>query len=96
MTSPFITVPEAAEIARVDPKTIRRAVANGHLRAFKPVRKILIREADVTAWIEGREIIPQPAIPDPRPRGIGSARSNAKFNGVASGAELRAMMDDAA
>ena len=94
MTSPFITVPEAAELARVDPRTIRRAIADGRLRAFKPVRKILIREDDVVAWIEGREIIPQPALPDPKPREVGT-RASQSSGGMASVERLRAM-DDAA
>ena len=94
MSSPFITVPEAAEFARVDPKTIRRAITDGRLRAFKPVRKILIREDDVMNWIEGREIIPQPALPDPvKPREIGSRKQSS--GGMASVERLRAM-DDAA
>lgn len=94
MSSPFLTVPEAAEYARVDPKTVRRAITSGNLRAFKPVRKILIREVDVLAWIEGREIIPQPALPEPgRRRTVGGNRKPS--GGIASVEQLRAM-DDAA
>lgn len=60
MTSPYLTVQEVAAYARVDVKTIRRAISDGRLRAFKPVRKLLIREDDVPAWISSR-IAPESA-----------------------------------
>jgi len=51
--SGYLTVEEAAHLARCNPKTIRRAFTSGALRAFKPTSRVLLREEDVRAWIEG-------------------------------------------
>ncbi len=67
----YLTVPEAAELARCNPRTIRRAVEAGTLAAFRPARRILLREVDVVAWIESRPVrAPERARPAPvrRPR----------------------------
>lgn len=50
----YLTVEEAAELARCDHKTIRRAIHSERLRAFRPANRLLIREPDVRAWIESR------------------------------------------
>ena len=54
MTSPYLMVREVAELARCEHKTVRRAIADGRLRAFQPGHRLLIREDDARAWIEGR------------------------------------------
>lgn len=41
-------------MARCEHKSVRRAIAAGRLRVFQPTNKLLIREDDAYAWIEGR------------------------------------------
>ena len=50
----YLTVPEAADLARCEHKAVRRAIASGLLVAFRPARKLLVRELDARAWIESR------------------------------------------
>lgn len=50
----YLTVEEAARLARCHPKTIRRAFQAESLRAFRPARRVLLREDDVRAWVEAR------------------------------------------
>jgi excisionase family DNA binding protein len=50
----YLTVREVAMMARCEHKSVRRAIAAGRLRAFQPANKLLIREDDAHAWIEGR------------------------------------------
>jgi excisionase family DNA binding protein len=52
----YLTVREVATIARCEHKSVRRAIAAGRLRAFQPTNKLLIREDDACAWIEGRPV----------------------------------------
>lgn len=52
-SSPWITKEEAAARARVSPKTIQRAWADGSLR--KGPRLPLTRREWVDEWIEGRQ-----------------------------------------
>jgi excisionase family DNA binding protein len=49
----YLTVREVAELARCEHKSVRRAIAAGRLRAFQPTNRLLIREDDAYAWIEG-------------------------------------------
>lgn len=51
---PYKTISEAAELARCDQKTLRRAVTSGDLRAFRPAGRLLFLEADVREWVESR------------------------------------------
>lgn len=53
-TPAYLTVREVAALARCEHKAVRRAIAAGHLIAFQPAKKLLIREDDARAWIEGR------------------------------------------
>lgn len=62
-TAPYLTVDEAAGLARVSTKTIRRAFTSGALRAFRPAHRVLLREDDVRAWVES-----QAAATESRPR----------------------------
>ncbi len=59
--SGYLTVEEAARLARCNPKTIRRAFTSGALRAFKPTTRVLLREEDVRAWIEGHTAAVEPS-----------------------------------
>jgi excisionase family DNA binding protein len=67
MTSPYLTVREVAELARCEHKAVRRAIAGGRLRAFQPANRLLIRDEDARAWIEGHLAV-EPAEPPKRRR----------------------------
>jgi excisionase family DNA binding protein len=54
----YLTVREVAAMARCEHKSVRRAIVAGRLRAFQPTNKLLIREDDAYAWIEGRPVSP--------------------------------------
>jgi excisionase family DNA binding protein len=64
----YLTVSEAAELARCHPKTIRRAYEAGRLRAFRPAHRVLVTEADICAWIEGQAARHEQAIRRTAPR----------------------------
>jgi hypothetical protein len=59
-----------AELARCEHRSVRRAI-NGRLRAFRPTRKILVRENDARTGMESRRAVgfaaqhqrPRPAPP---------------------------------
>ena len=40
-------------------KTVRRAIDDGRLRAFKPCGRLLIAPADVRAWLEASQVEPR-------------------------------------
>ena len=78
-TAPYLTVEEAARLARCNPKTIRRAFTSGSLRAFRPAHRVLLREDDVRAWVEGQAAAvpverPHPGRSRPRRAAPGSVR----------------------
>ncbi|HEY2406835.1 MAG TPA: helix-turn-helix domain-containing protein [Polyangiaceae bacterium] len=54
----YLQLPEAAQIARAPLKSIRRWIADGRLAHFRPGRRVLVREDDLLAYIEGK---PQPS-----------------------------------
>ena len=54
----YLTVDEAAALARCHPRTIRRAVHSGRLRAFRPAGRMLLADPDVRAWIEAHTAAP--------------------------------------
>lgn len=58
VTPRYLLVPEAAEYARTPVKSIRHWIADGRLQHYRPARRVLIREDDLLAFIEGR---PQPS-----------------------------------
>jgi excisionase family DNA binding protein len=62
----YLTVQEVAAIARCEHKAVRRAIANGQLTAFRPAKRLLIREDDAQGWIEGRRAFKPNAGPKPR------------------------------
>ena len=62
----YLTVQEAALLARCNPATIRRRVKAGQLSAIRPDgRRLLLLEQDVRAWVEHHRVPPdqQPARP---------------------------------
>lgn len=63
----YLTVREVATMARCEHKSVRRAIAAGKLRAFQPANKLLIREDDAHAWIEGRPVSMTGSAPILRP-----------------------------
>lgn len=63
----YLTVREVATLARCEHKSVRRAIAAGRLRAFQPTNKLLIREDDACAWIEGRPVSLTGSAPNLRP-----------------------------
>jgi excisionase family DNA binding protein len=84
----YLTVHEAAALARCEHKSVRRAIAAGRLRAFRPINKLLIRDDDARAWIEGRPTTttaPRPELAPPAP----SRRRHGPSQELASVAELR-------
>lgn len=56
----YLTVREVAAMARCEHKSVRRAISQGRLPAFRPANKLLIREDDAEAWIEGRPAAASP------------------------------------
>jgi excisionase family DNA binding protein len=51
----YLTLKEAADLARTQPETVRYWIWQGKLQGFKPGRLVLVREADLHALIEGSE-----------------------------------------
>ena len=67
MSAPgYLTIEEVAELARCEHRSVRRAINAGRLRAFRPTRKILVREDDARSWIESRRAVGIAAQPERR------------------------------
>ena len=49
---PYVTIAEAAELLRVDPKTVRSRIKSGDLEAHRHGRRILISLAAIMRLIE--------------------------------------------
>jgi excisionase family DNA binding protein len=86
VTSPYLTVREVAELARCEHKAVRRAITDGRLRAFQPANRLLIREDDALAWIEGSPTVVPADRPPQRRRTSRSSRAV-----VGSVADLKAI-----
>lgn len=56
MTEPALKIAEAAELANVSTKTIRRAINAGELRAYRIGRAIRVWRKDVDAWLEDDDV----------------------------------------
>ena len=52
VASPYLTVSDAAALARCSSKTIRRAIHAGHLTRIGATTRVLLAESDVRAWVE--------------------------------------------
>ena len=50
-----LTLPEAAALLRVSPRTIRRAVAARHLRCVRIGRRLLFDASDVSRFVAARK-----------------------------------------
>jgi excisionase family DNA binding protein len=50
----YLTVEEVAELARCHHNTVRRAIDRRRIVTFRPAGRILVRETDARAWIEGQ------------------------------------------
>jgi excisionase family DNA binding protein len=84
--SPALTVADAAALAGVSVKTIRRAIDRGALRAVRPAgcRRIVVLEPDVIAWRDAPVV--------PRTRAVDhSSRASRRAPERGSLAALRAM-----
>jgi excisionase family DNA binding protein len=49
----FVTIPETAARLKVSPKTVRRWIEHGTLKAHRFGKQIRIAESDLAAFIEG-------------------------------------------
>jgi len=52
MSEQMMGVADVASQLGLSIKTVRRAIEDGRLRAFKPCGRLLIAPADVRAWLE--------------------------------------------
>jgi excisionase family DNA binding protein len=68
LPSPLLTIREVAAYTRVSEKTIRRAIGDGRLRAFKLPGGLRFRVEDVDAWLESYAVQPDPPQQDGRRR----------------------------
>ena len=57
--SSYLTVNEAAEIVRCTHVTIRRAIRDGHLAAHGATNRMLLKEADLHAWVQSCPAVPR-------------------------------------
>jgi len=64
----YMTVEEVAQLARCEHRSVRRAIRSGRLQAFRPARRILVREDDARGWIESSPAHAQDAQPPRRQR----------------------------
>lgn len=74
----YLSVQQAAELANLSDKTIRRAIAAGDLEAFRVGRAIRLRTPDVQAWVEADPVRPSlvPGLErQPRPRRLPTTAS---------------------
>ncbi len=81
----YMTVEEVARLARCEHRSVRRAIRAGRLQAFRPARRILVREDDARAWIESRPALAQEEQPQRR------QRSRQVMHGPGSVARLKAI-----
>jgi excisionase family DNA binding protein len=84
----YLTVREVAAMARCEHKSVRRAIAAGRLHAFQPTNRLLIREDDARAWIEGRPVATT-IVPAGPGRAPGRPRRTPRSQGRGSVADLR-------
>lgn len=82
----YLTVQEVAELARCEHKSVRRAINDGRLTAFRGPKRILIREDDARGWIEARPVLTGEQTPRRMPR-----RPSPRAASRGSVADLRAI-----
>jgi len=49
---PYLSLQEAADLARLAPSTIRLNIRKGKLRAYKEGRRVIIKRADLEKFLE--------------------------------------------
>jgi excisionase family DNA binding protein len=84
----YMTIEEVAQLARCEHRSIRRAIRAGRLQAFRPARRILVREDDAHSWIESRPALApalQPQRQQPAPRAAGGPGSVARLKAIEAG-----------
>lgn len=52
----YLTIPQAAERVQAPTETVRYWIHVGKLPAFKPGRRVLIRESDLAALVEASSV----------------------------------------
>ena len=57
----LLTLPEAADLLQVSPRTLQRMIRRNELPAFKVGGQWRVRESQLTRWIEAREESPESA-----------------------------------
>lgn len=74
----YLPLERVAELAWCHPKTVRRAIGRGELRAFRRGGRLLVREREAHEWIEADEVSPKsapsaiPALSRSNPRATGN------------------------
>ena len=53
---PYLTIKEAADLARLAPPTIRLYIRKGGLRAHKVGRRVIIKREELIAFLEQRQV----------------------------------------
>lgn len=85
MTERLLTVQEVAERLQLHPRTVRRAIAGGGLRAFEVAGGAWrVAEDDLQAWLEARANKPRavPSVPAAAPLQLAAgARPHARRGG---------------
>lgn len=60
LPSDYLPLPKASRLTGLSRRSLRRAIASGHLRAFRPMQSVrgmlLIRRRDLVDWIEGSKV----------------------------------------
>lgn len=80
---------ECAELAGMHYDTIRKAIAHGHLRAYRPggQRSLVVKPSDLEAWLYGQERAPT----DPAGRMVPTDAGRRRQDGTGSVARLEAI-----
>jgi excisionase family DNA binding protein len=50
----YLTLPEAADLVRVSPRTLRRRIADGDLAVRRVGRRVLVERSDLLDFVEAR------------------------------------------
>lgn len=61
----LLSLTDAARLTRISRSTIRRAVADGSLPAYRVGNRYRVRVTDLEAWIDAARIDPKAARPQP-------------------------------
>ncbi len=56
-TPAYLSLEEAADLARCSTKTIQRAIHARRLTAYRPGRRMVIAKADFDAWMKGTVVM---------------------------------------